>query len=522
MKISTKKLIAFALILTLMFTMCACKGDNKNNQASQGSVSEGQGTSNKKTSVNYGLTGDPASLDPMKTTDQMSRAVWTQMYDTCARKLDDGTYEPKIAESWNVSDDGLKITLNIREGIKFHDGKPLTAEDVAFSLNRLASEPTTAGMMVSMNGESAVAVDDKTCVVTISAPYGAILDVIFIEGRIISKNAVETMGDEGFAQHPIGCGPYKFVERKTGESITLTAFEDYYDGKYPIKDITFKIITDSATAVVALEKGELDFLSHAPLASRQNLIDNQNIEWYETPIAGLVYINFNTENGMFSNKLLRKAIQCGIDKEAMVVGGVEGHGETISTMIPDVCFGYQEDFPDIEYDLDKAKEYMREAGYPDGFKITLITQENATYSKPTQVIQGQLAKLGIEAEIDMMERATFFSTQRSSQFEMDVAHWTTPCMDADYLYQIGHSSMLGQTNCNRINDPEFDAALDKGRTSVDPEERMEAYKRVCEIIQEEAYWVPLYTFMAPCAANKDLKGVHADSLYKFYVSDWSW
>lgn len=520
-----KRFLALGVACMVLLALVACSGSTSGSNSSSDNSSSGANSSGgTKTSLNYGLTGDPANLDPAKTTDQMSRAVWTQIYETCARKLPDGTYEPRVAESWSISEDGKVVTLNIRDDVIFHDGTKLTAEDVAYSLNRLCASPATSGMMTSMTPDSSVAIDDTTVEVTLLEPYGAILDVIFIEGRIVSKNAVETMGEEEFALHPIGCGPYKFVERTTGEKIVLTAFEDHFKDDPAIRDITFKIITDSATAVVALETGELDFLSHAPLTARESLMQSSSINWYETPIAGSIYIIFNCETGPFANKTLRQAIQAGIDKEAMVIGGVEGNGEPIATMIPEACFGYPEDFADIPYDLDHAKELLAEAGYPNGEGLNLVlkTQENATYSKPTEVLQGQLQNMGIMAEIQMMERGAFFSEYSTSAFDMMIMHWTTPGMDADFLWQLCHSSQLGAGNKNRINDPALDAALDLGRTSVDPNVRMEAYREVCEIIQDEAYYVPLYTFMAPCAANKDLKGVEADSLYKFYVTDWSW
>lgn len=516
---NTKRVMAFVLSCMILVTLVACAPASNNNSSSDDSSSS-SGT--VKTTLNYGLTGDPANLDPAKTTDQMSRAVWTQIYETCARKRADGTYEPRVAESWSVSEDGKTVTLNIRDDVLFHDGSKLTAEDVAFSLNRLCASPATSGMMTSMTPESAVAVDDKTVEVTLLEPYGAILDVIFIEGRIVSKNAVESMGEEAFALNPVGCGPYRFVERTTGEKIVLTAFEDHFKDDPAIRDITFKIITDSATAVVALEKGELDFLSHAPLTARESLMQSDTINWYETPIAGNIYIIFNCESGPFADKTLRQAIQAGIDKNAMVIGGVEGYGEPISTMIPEACFGYQEDFPDIPYDLEHAKQLLAEAGYANGLNLVLKTQENATYSKPTEVLQGQLQNMGITAEIQKMERGAFFSEYSSSAFDLMIMHWTTPGMDADFLWQLCHSSQIGAGNKGRINDPELDAALDLGRTSLDPEVRMQAYHDVCQIIQDEAYFVPIYTFMAPCAANKDLKNVQADSLYKFYVTDWSW
>ena len=525
MKRSTKKrfarFMALALSLILMMGLAACGGGSDTGSGEQTGQDSSSGA--VKTTLNYGLTGDPASLDPCMTTDQMSRAVWTQMYETCARLMPDGTWQPRVAESWSISDDGMKVTLNIRKGVLFHDGTELTAEDVAFSLNRLCESPTTSGMMTSMEPGCSVATDDYTVEVSLTAPFGAILNVIFVEGRIVSKKAVEEKGDEGFAISPVGCGPYKFVERSTGEKIVLTKFEDHFMDDPQITDITFKIITDSSTAALALETGDLDFLSHAPLASKESLMNNPDLTWYEVPICGNVYVQFNVETGAFANKTLRQAVQYGINKEDLLLGGVEGYGETITTMIPSECQGYPGEIEDVPYDLERAKELLAEAGYEPGeLTVVLKTQENATFSKPTYVLQGQLQAMGINAEVEMMERAVFFAEKRAANYECLIAHWTAPTMDADFLWQMMHSSELGAANGSRINDPNLDEQLEIGRYSMDQEIRTEAYKKASEIIRDEVYFIPLYTFASPCAADKNLQGVIPDSLHKYYVTDWHW
>jgi len=535
MKRYAKKCLAAIFILALTLSLFGCStspADNPSGGSTSGSSSGGSSSGGSsggssqtpaRTDLTYGLTGDPQSLDPAKSTDQMSRAVWTQMYETIARRKSDGTYEKRVAESWEMSPDGSEVTIKLKKGIKFHDGSELTAEDVAFTYNRLAEEPKTKGMMVSMTGSSTTVVDPYTVKVTLTAPYGPIVDVLCIEGRIIPKAYFESVGAEGFAAAPVGCGPFRFVERKTGEKIVLTQFEDYYGTKPAIKDVTFKIITDTATAVASLEKGELDFLSHAPLSAKRSIQDNKKLSWYETPIKGLIYVCFRLDSPIFQDVKVRKAIQMGIDKTAMVIGGVEGNGTPVSTMIPESCICAPQGFPDVTYDLEGAKKLLKEAGYPAGFSVTLYTQENATYSKPTQVLQGQLQAMGINAEIEVMERSAFFAGQTAAnQYEIWVSHWTAPTGDSDFIYQLAHSSMIGATNTIKVNDPALDAALDKGRTSSNAADRVAAYTKACQIIQDNAYWVPVYTFAAPCAANKALNGVIPDDIYVFYVSDWSW
>lgn len=514
MKKQFMRAISLILLGSILWSCTACGGNN---------AASDDGGEESRDSVFYGLTGDPDSLDPAKTTDQMSRAVWNQIYDTIARRMPDGTYENHIAESWEIAEDGLSVTIKLKEGIKFHDGSELTAEDVAFSYNRLTTEPRSRGNMTGMTENGTTVVDTYTVNVALDFAYGGIMDVLAVEGRIVPKAYFEEVGAEEFAQHPIGCGPYMFVSRSTGEKIELTRFDDYYGEAPAIKDVTFRIITDSSTAIAALEKGELDFLSHAPLTAKMSIQDNEELSWYETPIRGLVYLCFRIDSEIFQNTTLRKAIQMGIDKEAMVIGGVEGNGEPISTMIPESCTAAPQDFPDVAYDLEGAKELLAEAGYPDGLTVTLYTQENATYMKPTQVMQGQLANMGITAEIETLERTAFFEGQNSGTWDIWVSHWTVPTGDADFLYQLAHSSMIGTSNnATHVQDPALDEALERGRLSSDLDDRVAAYTDACQIIQDNAYWVPLYTFAAPCAADKDLKGVTADGLYSYFVSDWSW
>ena len=178
---------------------------------------------------------------------------------------------------------------------------------------------------------------------------------------------------------------------------------------------------------------------------------------------------------------------------------------------------------DTPYDPERAKELLAEAGYPDGFTVKTITQENATYQKPTEVLQGQLRKVGINMEIEVLERGVFNDQMHASNFEILVGHWTTPIPDAYFImYTMGHSSNIGNQNFCRINVPELDEQLDIIKTSTDTEERLEAYRKAHEIVQEQTLWVPLYTFMAACAANKDLKGVTADPVYKYEVFNYSW
>lgn len=506
------KKLAGALCVLLCITMvvCGCGGRK-----------ESSGSGNRD-SLRFGLQGEPVGLDPSLANEQMAWAIFYQIYDTLIFREEDGSYSSRLADKWEISEDGMKLTFWLRSDVKFHNGETLTADDVKYTVDRLLESPYTTDIVVGI--KEAVVVDEHTVDIVMEHPYGAILDCISeVNFSIVNKKAVEEAGDS-FNRNPVGTGPYKFVSWSNGEKINLEAFDEYYRGEPSIKDVTFKFFTDMSTAAIALETGDLDFLSHAPLADRNNLTNNEKVSWYETEINGCVFVAFNNEEGIFKDPKIRRAVSYAIDKEAVLQGAAEGCGKTLESLIPPACFGYSEDFKGDGYDLEKAKKLLAEAGYPDGFTATMKTTETFTYSKPAEIIQGQLSKIGIDLKLDKVERGTYFDDVYGSNFEITVFNTTAPVPDADTIlefYFCGDNIESG-LNFSRTRNDEFDDIVKKAQVSTDQEERLELYNRANEIVRDEAIAIPLYTFMAPAAVNKDLKGVKADSLYKFYIFDYSW
>lgn len=506
-KSSLKKLFAILLVLMMLFTGCGSGGDSN---------------SAENNHLNFGLTGEPVSMDPSIGNEQNSWQVYYQIFDTLIFRENDGTYSPRLAEKWEMSEDGMELTFYLRDDVMFHNGEKFTAEDVKFTVERLLESPYTSDIVIGIKG--AEVVDDYTVKIIMDHPYGAILDCIAeVNFSIVCKKAVEE-DEEGFARNPVGTGPYKFSEWKTGEKIEVTAFDDYYRGKTSIDSITFKIMNDTSTAVIALEKGELDILPRVPLTDKNNLSKNEDIEWYETELAGSTFVIFNYENGPFSNPKVRQAVSYAIDKEAMLEGASEGQGSVIQSVLPPACFGYSEDFEGTEYDLEKAKELMTEAGYPEGFTATLKTNEDPMYYKPAEILQGQLSQIGINLELEKMERGAFFTDAYGGNFEIAVFNTTCPVPDADtILHFYFHSSQI-EAGCNlgQVRNDEFDQILTEAQRSTDADERLSLYNRANEIARDDGICVPLFASQAAIAASKDLKGVEADPIYKCYVYDFSW
>ena len=517
-----RKGLSLFVALVLCLSLIACGGNNANtgNNAQSGQDAGSDSGNEGRTDFVYGLTSDVATLDPSMATDQISNIIWRQLYDTLVYRNSDGEYEPRLAESWELSDDGLVWTFKIREDVYCHDGSQLTAEDCAWSLNRLCSAPTTAGVMTSMTDGGNIAIDTYTLEVHLTAPYSALLGVLAGWGRIASKNTTD------FENAPIGTGPYQFVSRASGDNVKLKAFDQYYRGEAAIKDLTFKVITDTTSQIAAIQKGEIDFLTHAPLAAKETIESDSNLSWEETDIRGSMFIVMNHTVAPFDNELVRKAIQCGINKENILMGGAEGMGTILNTMFPASLTASPEESYTVpyEYDLEKAKAYMAEAGYDENNKpkVSILTCETAIYCNAANALQGELTKLGFDATVNQIDRTVFFTECFNGNYEITVMHTTMPNPDSDFIYQLCHSSQVWMQNYVPIIDEEVDHWAEVGRTSSDPDERLEAYTEISKLVDENVYWVPLYTFKCAVVRDAALKGFQIDDLYNYYVFDWSW
>ncbi len=505
-------LISILLIVAMFTTACG----------SNGGSNPGNNEGNVRTDLVLGAIGEPSTLDPTQVSDLVVYYVTHQIFNHLIDNRTDGSMVPGLAESWTYSDDGTEITFKLREGVKFHNGDIMTADDVVYSFEVAMGSSftrTVTGVMESMTK-----IDDHTVVLKLAHPYGPIeYCVAFSQVPIMSKSAREA-DPEGFGRKPVGTGPYQFVEWRSGDRIILEAFDDYYEGEPTIKDVMFRFILDGTTASIALENGEIDIIDTPPRTDRQNLIDNPDIEYYETDIAATVFMAINHYSELGSNKKLREAIAHAIDKESLVIGAVEGIGSPLETPMAKAAFGWPEDFVNREYDVEKAKQLMVEAGFPDGLDLVLKTNESATYFKPTEVLQDQLRQIGINVSISRMERGVFWDdilTKRDYDFVVSAATMSYP--DSDYLFATFHSDMITQgRNYMNYGSPELDDLLERGRYSNDTEERKAIYREMCELFKEEVVSIPLYTYRTPIAADANLKGVMAHPTNRMFVIDYYW
>lgn len=504
-----KKRISILLVLIMLVTIfsTAC-GGNDNSEANV----------EVKDSIVIGLEEDAVSLDPQFCSDAFGFSVMTNIYDTIFRIKEDGEVYSCLLKDWVKSEDGKTYTFNLKEGVKFHNGQELKASDIKYTLERGSESPYTADMFVCI--DSVEVINDYSVEVNLKYSYDAFVSILCQPAAsIVSQNLVEEGESE---KNPIGTGPYKLVEWTGGDKLILSAVDDYHMGKAQIKDVEFRIIMDKSTGMIALEKGEIDAYVNISSIDRQAVIDNKDLEFYEIPSYFCFYLEFNNEVEPFNNKLVRQAISYAIDKEAIIDNAMNGIAEVADHQIPEGVFGYTDKVKSYPHDIEKAKELLTEAGYPDGFSFTLLGIE--AYTKVAQVVQASLSEIGIDADIQILEFGTFIDEVFGGNSDAFIVEFGVYYPDADsILYSGYHSDCFGPLgNFPRYSNGEVDELLEKAKVSSDRNERQNLYVDILGKLHDDAPNVPLFLSTTNIACDKNLKGIYAQPQMQVFVYDFSW
>ena len=470
-----------------------------------------------KSDIVVAVDADVDTLHPTDFSTTVELGVLNQIYDTLLYYSPDGTKdpEPRIAESYEISDDGLDYTFHLRDDVTFHDGTPVTADDVVFSIE-LYKASEYQGSQISMLS-SVEATDEHTVVCHLDAPYSPFLQGIC--SPMISSKAYYESSEDDFVNNPIGTGPYKFVSRAKGSNIKLEANEDYYRGAPEIKEVTFEVIPDSSTKAIALQTGEVNF-AEIDSATKPQLEANPAITIAEVPTSAFSYIAMNTEKEPFNDVKVRQAINYAIDRDNLVAVCYDGEAEVNSNICAKERFGYSDDQFQYTYDPEKAKELLAEAGIETPYDLGEILVAEK-YSNLATVIQNDLKAVGLDVTISVKEFNSYISDLQNGSYGITALNMTLEG-DTQTLEMAFTTDYIGIANNARYSDEEMDKLFEQARTETDNDKRAEIFNEIFTKAQDEAIYAVMCNPMTLYAYNSDLTCPEFVLEGNYYLYDFSW
>ena len=474
--------------------------------------------------ITLGSGADAKRLLPFLASDSASGQVSGYIFNGLTKYDKNLHITGELAESWDVSEDGLTLTFHLRKGVKWHDGAELTSDDVLFTYNAVTN-PKIPTPYSSIYGpvKSVEATDRYTVRVRYREPYAPALESWGM--GIMPKHYLDgkDMASPEVNQNPIGTGPYRFKEWITGQKIVLEAFNDYFEGRPKIDKIIVRVIPDTSTMFLELKFGGIDSMAITPPQYKLQADTDffkRYFQKFRYPSFGYTYLGFNLLNPLFADKKVRLAIAHAINKKEVIAGVLLGYGIPCTGPFPPESWDYNSDVKDVEFSPGKAVEILSELGWKRNnsgllekagrtFSFTVITnQGNEARLKAAQIIKEQLRRVGIEMNIKVLEwQAMLHEFIDKKRFEAVIMGWGLS-RDPD-LYDIWHSSKTkeGEFNFISYRNDEVDRLLVEGRQTFDIGKRKKIYRRIHQVLSEEQPTIFLYVPDALPVLHKRFKGI---------------
>ena len=498
-----KKFLALVLLMTLLGTVLSGCGD--------GSAAETQKSRADTNELVVGIAQDlDDSLDPHKTVKAGTREVMFNVFEGLMKPTPDGDLTPAIAESYEVSEDRMTYTFHLREGVQFHNGETVTAEDVVYSIQRCAAATETGIVQVEAFSviQSIETPDDKTVAITISEPSNEFISYM--------TTAVLPADYDKQDTDPVGTGPFKFVSRTAQDSVVLEKFNEYWGTPAQLDKVTLKIMENADSLMMSLQSGAIDLCAHLTSTQVAQLEKDFNVAEGTMNLVQAMYLNNAVEP--FDDVRVRQALCYAVDKQEIIDLAFDGYGSPIgSSMYP--AFGKYFDDSLTNYytrDVEKAKALLAEAGYPDGFDMTITVPSNyKPHMDTAEVLVQQLAQIGVNATIEPIEWESWVSdVYAGRQFQSTVVGVDASTMTARALLER-FTSDYGKNFIN-YNNAEYDALFQQTLTAYDDAGQTAIYKQMLANLTENAANVYIQDLADLVAVRKGVEGV---TFYPIYVLD---
>lgn len=471
-----------AAALSVPNLLAACSGGSGDSSSPTGGT----------TALRVSMGSDVKSLDPQKQGDIPSMSVASNLFDTLTTRDANNKLVGSLATSWKAVDPKTWRFM-IRSGVKFHNGEPCDAAAVAFSINRLLDPATKSPIVELRYVEKAAVVDPTTVDFHMSASDPILPEkVSLFGGVVVPPKYIAEKGDAGFAASPVGTGPYTFKSRKQDSEIVLAANPTYWGGAPAVQNLTIRIMPNPATAIAALQSGELDIITGLTPDAIAQLGEGSGFQAKKVPGVREYYVAMNTlDGGPLADEKVRQALNYAVDIPTLISSVLKGAAEQTATLIPSQVFGYDPSVTGFGHDPAKAKQLLTEAGYPNGFTTQLSA--SAADQDVTQALAGQLGKAGVTCNVKIVDATQFKSLLVSGDphaigpmYLSGNTGWT---LDAESFLQ---STIRSDRRQSLWHSKEADALVDIEETSLDTAARKKAFTDLQKLMMAHAPFIYLY------------------------------
>ena len=524
------RLLAMLLCLALVLSACGGGGDtsSQSSTAASGSTASGDASASQSTvsggstsdeiatksdpnSIVAGFNSEPGKLDPQNNAQIVGIMIERQIFEPLIDKdSETGELIPCLATEWSWDDD-THLRLKLREGVKFHNGEDFTAEDVLYTLERIKVGSASASLYEPFDAENSVAEDDYTVVIAFTGNFAPALNFL-TNGRayIVPKDYLEENGEEALNQNPIGTGPFEFVEWVISSHCNMKRNESYWGEKPSFENLQIRFITDDTSRNIALETGELDMALQIQESDINNIMDGgvPHLIGYKVPGQQGSYFAFNSNNvPAFEDIRVRQALAYAVDWEAALQGANGDLYMLMDSCIP-VTIDYYTSIGTYEYDVEKAKQLLEEAGYGDGLSFNCIEEEVAPSVRLLEILQQYWAEIGVTMEIQVVDTATWMEANMNGTSDTSITNMTATTGDPHH--SLNNFLATSSNITGKITDEHFNELANQALAAMDETERGEIYAELQQYMYDNIFAIPMFVKVTTYAVWDYIDGFYPD------------
>ena len=479
------------------------------------SIAEAQGV------LTIGRREDSSTFDPIATAQNIDFWVFSNVFDVLVRVDNAGQkLLPGLAESWDVSDDALTYTFHLRDA-KFSDGTPVTSEDVAYSLTRIRDSELSLWSDSYKIIKDMQTPDAATLVVTLDGPSAPFLSTLAMPGAsIISKAAMESMGEEAFAEKPVGSGAFTVDEWRRGDRVILKKNPNYWDAaNVSLDGVEWISMPDDNTRMLAVQAGELDAAIYVPFSRVEELKQDANLNVVVDPSTREDHLLMNQEHAPLDNVKVREAIDYAIDKAAIVDTVTFGIGEVANSYIPKGALYHSDDNGARGFDPEKAKALLAEAAAGEISLDYVVNAGNEVDEQIAILLQQQLGNVGITLNLQKMDPSQTWDMLINGEYDLSVMYWTNDILDPDQktTFVLGHD--VNMNYMTRYQNDEVKQLVADARLEMDPAKREAMYAQIQKLAKADVHWIDLYYSPYISVTRKGVENFGQNPLGRFFLEE---